>query len=130
MQPAHIQAKSWSTLSMFCAGHSISIRQDTGMNNNGSSRNYASSVSETVQETPISDMTVLADFSRSGVRAPNAAAPEIYSTATTVTCRRIKRDAVRPPRSLHCPLLVHCSCGFSRFSVTCLVQAAKTISHR
>ncbi|XP_075736673.1 uncharacterized protein LOC142776609 isoform X3 [Rhipicephalus microplus] len=45
-------------------GHSISIRQDTGMNNNGSSRNYASSVSETVQETPISDMTVLADFSR------------------------------------------------------------------
>ncbi|XP_075732351.1 uncharacterized protein LOC142775005 isoform X6 [Rhipicephalus microplus] len=34
MQLAHMQAKSWSALLVFCAGRRISIRQDTGINNN------------------------------------------------------------------------------------------------
>ncbi|XP_075730054.1 uncharacterized protein LOC142771935 isoform X4 [Rhipicephalus microplus] len=34
MQLAHMQSKSWSAPLVFCAGHSISIRQDTGINNN------------------------------------------------------------------------------------------------
>ncbi|XP_075746217.1 E3 ubiquitin-protein ligase MARCHF3-like isoform X2 [Rhipicephalus microplus] len=35
MQPAHMQAKSWSAPLEFCAGHRISIRLDTDINNNG-----------------------------------------------------------------------------------------------
>ncbi|XP_075727346.1 uncharacterized protein LOC142768842 isoform X1 [Rhipicephalus microplus] len=35
MQLAHMQSKSWSAPLVFCAGRSISIRQDTGINNNG-----------------------------------------------------------------------------------------------
>ncbi|XP_075739652.1 uncharacterized protein LOC142785107 isoform X1 [Rhipicephalus microplus] len=35
MQLAHMEPKSWSALLVFCAGRSISIRQDTGVNNNG-----------------------------------------------------------------------------------------------
>ncbi|XP_075739588.1 uncharacterized protein LOC142785051 [Rhipicephalus microplus] len=34
MQLAHMQSKSWSAPLLFCAGRSISIRQDTGINNN------------------------------------------------------------------------------------------------
>ncbi|XP_075733119.1 uncharacterized protein LOC142775545 [Rhipicephalus microplus] len=34
MQPAHMQAKSWCASLVFRAGCSISIRQDTGINNN------------------------------------------------------------------------------------------------
>ncbi|XP_075743662.1 uncharacterized protein LOC119178151 [Rhipicephalus microplus] len=35
MQPAHMQAKSWSAPLVFCAERSISIWQCTGINNNG-----------------------------------------------------------------------------------------------
>ncbi|XP_075734630.1 uncharacterized protein LOC142775940 isoform X1 [Rhipicephalus microplus] len=34
MQLAHMQSKSWSAPLVFCAGRSISILQDTGINNN------------------------------------------------------------------------------------------------
>ncbi|XP_075733680.1 uncharacterized protein LOC142775728 isoform X2 [Rhipicephalus microplus] len=38
MQLAHMQSKSWSAPLVFCAGRSISIRQDTGINNNAVTR--------------------------------------------------------------------------------------------
>ncbi|XP_075725585.1 uncharacterized protein LOC142767555 isoform X2 [Rhipicephalus microplus] len=38
MQLAHMQSKSWSAPLVFCAGRSISIRQDTRINNNADTR--------------------------------------------------------------------------------------------
>ncbi|XP_075740893.1 uncharacterized protein LOC142788207 isoform X2 [Rhipicephalus microplus] len=38
LQPAHMKAKSWSAPLVFCAGRSISIQQETGINNNAVTR--------------------------------------------------------------------------------------------
>ncbi|KAH8035416.1 hypothetical protein HPB51_005140 [Rhipicephalus microplus] len=50
--------------------------------------------------------------------------PWNYSATATVTRRRVSRDTARPPRSLHCPLLVHCTLGLLR----CCERAERAVT--
>ncbi|KAH6933271.1 hypothetical protein HPB50_013925 [Hyalomma asiaticum] len=69
----------------------------------------------TVLRTRNYPLTPATTRSRQKQTRSKASVPSDYSAAATVARRRISRDAARPLRSFHCPLLVHCTEGACAF---------------